>query len=116
MPWTKYGPLTGMGFQAFTAAEVGLLRIVLSGLSDANLFGTVGTPQRYGQTGWVAIYDDVAVGDGIDVAGKYIGPVFWIQTELSEVNWTEFVTAIQGASGIAYSMNGSNAITVFAFH
>lgn len=115
MAWTKYGPLTGTGFQALSVGTNGLFRCHLEDLSGANFFGGVTDPQRYGQTGWIAPYDGVVTGDGIDVAGNYVGPLIWLQTEFAEIDWTEFNTSIAGISGFAYGLFDGNSLVVFTF-
>lgn len=115
MAWTKYGPLTGAGYQVLAGPTTGLVRMFLNDLSGANFFGGATTPQRYGQTAWIAPYDEVVTGDGIDDAGKYVGPVLWLQTEFVEQDWTQFNTAIAGITGFAYNVLTNNELTLYTF-
>jgi hypothetical protein len=115
MTWTKYGPVTGTGYQALSVATNGLFRLHFESLDGASIFGGTTTPQRWGQTGWIAPYDEVSVGDGIDVAGKYIGPLHWSQTEFDEIDWVEFNTNIAGITGFAYGVMDGNSLSVYAF-
>lgn len=115
MSWTKYGALSGAGYQVLSGPTTGLFRVFLSDLSGANLFGGMTNPQRYGQTGWIAPYDEVSTGDGIDDAGKYVGPVYWLQTEFTEIDWVLFNTNIAGITGFAYNLLADNELTVYTF-
>jgi hypothetical protein len=113
--WTKYGPITGAGFLTFTEATNGLMRIFMSDTSGAVAFGGLTTPQRFGQTAWIATYDEVPSGDGIDDPGKYIGDVHWVQTEFFELDLVDFNTHIAGITGLAFGIFPDVALVIYTF-
>jgi len=117
MTWVAYGPFTGVGeFDLTDTSWSGLVRVHLTSLGNASQYGPLGTPQRLGNTGWIAIHDHDTDTGSPDVSGDWIGSPHWLQYEFSEFDFTEFVATIFGASGIAYGLFPGATIELFFFY
>lgn len=116
MPWDNVTGLTGSGNVTLDPTWTGLLRVHITSFGKLQPWGPIAASQLWQQLGWVAVYDDDETLPSPPIPdGPWLGSTAWLNFEYHEFDFTEFVTAINGATGIAYALFGGVTIDVHAF-